>query len=116
MGRTFTPHNKLGFTLIEVMIVVLVIGVLLGIAVPNFLEARRKSQLNSCLGNLRRLESAKDIYASENRKGDGDSITWDNIIPDHIKYMPTCPSGGTYSIQLIGQNPQCSVETHALPQ
>lgn len=52
-----------GFTLIEIMIVILVISVLVAIAVPNFMQSRATSRRTACLENLRLLESAKDQAA-----------------------------------------------------
>ena len=47
------------FTLVEIMIVVLIIGVLLGIAVPNFARAREQARAKACIQQLRLIDSAK---------------------------------------------------------
>jgi prepilin-type N-terminal cleavage/methylation domain-containing protein len=62
-----------GFTLVEIMIVVAIIGLLAAIAIPNFVRAREQAQLNSIVNNLRIIEGAKDQYALENKKGTGDT-------------------------------------------
>jgi prepilin-type N-terminal cleavage/methylation domain-containing protein len=98
-----------GFTLIEIMIVVLIIAVLLAIAIPNFLRARESSRAKSCQGNLRQIETAKEQWAMDNKKGSTDSPTGANLSPDYIKgSMPTCPSdGSTYNINDMSTRPSC---------
>src|SRR5947207_10537083 len=63
-----------GFSLVELMIVVAVIGLLLALAIPNFVKSRDTSQLTAVFNNLRMIETAKDQWAMENKKGTGDTI------------------------------------------
>ena len=60
--------NKSGFTLVEIMIVVAIIGLLAAIAIPNFVKARQNSQTNACINNLRQIDGAKQQWALENGK------------------------------------------------
>jgi prepilin-type N-terminal cleavage/methylation domain-containing protein len=62
-----------GFTLVEIMIVVAIIGLLAAIAIPNFVNARQKAQCNACINNLRQIDSAKQQWALE--KGKATSAT-----------------------------------------
>src|SRR5512138_3820624 len=64
---------KKGFTLVEIMIVVAIIGLLATIAIPNFVKARTTSQMNACINNLRQIDGAKQQWALENGKVDTDS-------------------------------------------
>ena len=71
------PHipNKrdAGFTLIEIMIVVAIIGLLAAIAIPNFVKARTTSQQNACINNLRQYDGAVQQWVLENKKQSSDT-------------------------------------------
>lgn len=69
-----TSQRSSGFTLIEILIVVTVIGLLAGIAVPNFMRARDTARLNVIYNNLRILNGAKEEWATEQSKAPGASI------------------------------------------
>ena len=59
-------RNARGFTLVEIMIVVAIIGLLAAIAVPNFVQARQQAQTNACINNLRLIDAAKQQWAIVN--------------------------------------------------
>ncbi|MCX8052801.1 MAG: prepilin-type N-terminal cleavage/methylation domain-containing protein [Armatimonadetes bacterium] len=108
MSKFVVRKRKGGFTLIEIMIVVLIISVLLAIAIPNFMRARETSRAKSCCSNLRQIETAKEQWAMDNKASDGDDVTGD-LWPDYIKDEPQCPSGGDYTVNPIGTNAECSI-------
>ena len=112
-------NRKKGFTLVEIMIVVLIIGILMAIAVPNFIQARQTSRMNSCIANLKQIDSAKEQYAMEAKLDTGATVTSANLAPTYVKSFPSCPGGGTYTINVVGTNPVCSLaaapDLHVLP-
>ncbi|MFP4380837.1 MAG: competence type IV pilus major pilin ComGC [Candidatus Sumerlaeia bacterium] len=100
--------NK-GFTLVEIMIVVAIIGILVGIAVPGFIKARKQAQGKACSENLAKIDGAKEQWALENNKTSADTPGDTDLYgPElYVKKAPVCPGGGTYTIGAVGTDPSC---------
>lgn len=118
-----TPQKQYAFTLIEIMIVVLIIGILLGIAVPNFARARESARAKSCIANLKLIDSAKEQYALDHGTHSGVTVQLTWLIGTYIKGPSftssnaqsqalefRCPSSNAMygpTMGAIGENPRC---------
>ena len=109
-----------GFTLVEIMIVVAIIGLLAAIAIPNFVKARATSQANACINNMRQIDGAAQQWALERGQRTGNPINYPTDLTPYIKLnsassIPPCPAGGTYSDATVGAVPACSLGTTITP-
>src|SRR5436309_13288781 len=109
--------RRTGFTLIEIMIVVAIIALLAAVAIPNLAKARKSAARTACINNLKTIEGAKNIWALNNKKGDGDVPTDADLFGPNaeIAKKPECPGNGTYTIGAVSEKPTCSVPDHVLP-
>ena len=120
MFARFAKKARRAFTLVEIMIVVLIIGILLAIAVPNFVKARESSRQKACIANLKQIEAAKEQWAMDTKASPTDTPTAAVLYGStaYVKTTPSCPSNGTYTIGDMSTRPTCNrptAEGHVLP-
>ncbi len=112
-------QKSAGFTLVEIMIVVAIIGLLATIAIPNFVRARLKAQQSACINNLRQIDGAKQTWALENRANQTTVPVVANIQPylgrGTAGTVPTCPAdpansfATSYSLNDLQTAPACLI-------
>jgi prepilin-type N-terminal cleavage/methylation domain-containing protein len=105
-----------GFTLVEIMIVVAIIGIIIAIAIPGFMRAREVSRSTSCQENLIKIEGAVDQWAVEYDKKDGQTVDWTGLVAKtlYLKKTPKCRANGIYKMPLtVGISPTCDYSTPA---
>lgn len=100
-----------GFTLVEIMIVVAIVGLLASIALPSFMNARTVSMKNTCIDHLRQLDGAVDQYALFHGVKATDI---NDFVPEIFKRVPTCPANGSYDINTIPVSCSLSAQGHKL--
>jgi prepilin-type N-terminal cleavage/methylation domain-containing protein len=112
-------NRKSGFTLVEIMIVVAIIGLLAAIAIPNFIRARTKSQQNACINNLRQIDGAIQQWALETKQAPDATVTADDVKPymgrGTVGTFPSCPSASasetnaSYTLDDVATAPVCAI-------
>ena len=109
-----------GFTLIEIMIVVAIIGLLASIAIPHYAQSRRAAYQRVCLSNLQQIEGAMQRWSLDMHKDEGQPVVYSDI-RGYLRRSVVCPSGGTafedsYTITTVDATPTCQRQpaTHQL--
>jgi prepilin-type N-terminal cleavage/methylation domain-containing protein len=113
MKELHSDRRTRGFTLVEIMIVVAILGIVLAIAGSTWVKQRQLSQARVCQENLTKIEGAKEQWALEFNKGGTAAPAWSDLVSvdgsGFLRKTPVCPAEGTYTIGTISETPSCTV-------
>jgi len=107
-------RTKSGFTILEIMIVVTIIGFVCGMCIPAFMKSRATAQATDCINNLRLISGAKDQWAVENFANNGDPVDSSQVAPFFKRGFPSCPASGDYQVNNVGDDPTCNISGHTI--
>jgi prepilin-type N-terminal cleavage/methylation domain-containing protein len=118
---TVRKPTTAGFTLVEIMIVVALIGLLATIATPTWVRARTNSQTNACVNNLRQIEGAKQQWGLETKQSPSSVPTYTEL-SSYLKHAVSCPSSSdttfaaSYEMNPLSSPVACKVvPAHIMP-
>jgi len=98
--------ERKGFTLLEIMIVVCVIGILSAIAIPNFSRARQVATKNACIANLKRVQGAIQMWSLDTCAAAGSTPATGDLVTAYITSWPKC-GNASYEVPAVDANPVC---------
>ena len=100
--------SRRAFTIIELMIVVIVLAVLCGIAIPAYVTSRTHTQAAACEENRSAFDQAKLLWMMDNGKTATDEVYFRDLLPDYIETPPICPLKGTYFLNGLEGETTCT--------
>ncbi len=107
--------SSAGFTLLEMMIVLSIIGLLAAIAIPSFVHARQTSQSKACINNLRQIDAAKQQWALDMRRPTN-AVPQFSDVSSYLRGPVVCPTAGdgatfdaSYELNDVSTKPACKI-------
>ena len=113
--KKFRHRQSAGFTLVEIMIVVSIIGLLMAVLIPNVRTANARARAQACVLNLKTINADVEMFRNDKGKKGGDPVNFPDDLMPYMDKVPVCPGGGTYSISAVGSDPTCSLGTTVTP-
>ena len=107
----FRKKSEGGFSMVEIMCVVVLVGLLSSVALPNFIKARTGAHTNTCINNLREIDEAIQQWALDEKRGANSAVDFADI-SGYLKRNVICPAGGatfsdSYLISIVSVGPTC---------
>jgi type IV pilus assembly protein PilA len=90
-----------GFTLVELLVVVLILATLMAVALPLYLSSIQDAGKKTCRANMQSIANAAQAWKVRTMAADFTTVTMANLLGD-LGSTPVCPDGGTYSIVTSG--------------
>ena len=113
--RTLKTNNRRrGFTLVELLVVVLILATLMAVALPLYLSSVADSAKKTCRANMQSIANAAQAWKVKNRANDFTGLTLSSLTPD-LGATPVCPSGGTYTTAITGTELDVNSVTQTIP-
>lgn len=88
--------KKTGFSLVELLVVLVIVGILVALILPNTLNAIKQANTKECASNIRSIDTATQMYYTENRAWPADVAALASVFPDNT--TPVCPFSVAYAL------------------